>query len=204
MNQLITEEDIVYVELEKTEIDECIKTAMHLSGHIIDRADLHVRDDLERFMNILMGEVAEKMTIKWLNNNKKYARSAVNKTGTTPDLGHDIEVKKKTSNDSLLCSVKSSISYKLSPPGILEICKLATKKSELRDINIQVYFWLTLNPTSDNNRVTVPSIRQSAIIGWFGKNDLKKFSTYNHESREAPADTLKNGRSMKSLLSYLA
>lgn len=204
MNQLITEKDIVYMGLEKSEIDECIRTAMHLSGNIIDRSDLHARDELERFINVLMGEVAELMTIKWLHNNNKYARSAVNKTSKTPDLGHDIEVKKENTNDLLLCSVKSSISYKLSPPRILEICKLATKKSELRDINIQVYFWLTLSPQSDNNRVTVPSIRQSAIIGWFGKNDLKNFSTYNHESREAPADTLKNGRTMNSLLSYLA
>lgn len=177
---------------------------MHLSEHIVDRADLHERDELERFINVLMGEVAERMVIKWLQNNDKFAKSAVDKMGTTPDLGHDIEVKKKTSKDSLLCSVKSSISYKLSPAGILEICKLATKQSELRDINVQVYFWLTLNPAGGNNRVTVPSMRQSALIGWFGRNDLKNFSTYKHEHREAPADSLKLGRTMHSLLGYLA
>lgn len=192
------------MELEKSEIDGCIKTAMHLSGHIIDRKDLHVRDDLERFINILMGEVAEFMTIKWLHSNNKYARSAVNKTSNSPDLGHDIEVKKKNTNDLLSCSVKSSISYKFSPLEILENCRLATKKSELRDINIQVYFWLTLDPKPNNSRVTVPSIRQSAIIGWFGKKDLKEFATYNHERREAPADILKDGRTMNSLLSHLA
>jgi len=200
---MINEKDIIYIELDKSELDECIDVAKYLSRHIIDRDDLHKRDDLERFINVLMGEVAEQMVIKWLHNNGKKANSTVNKTTTKPDLGHDIQVHKKEDDSALLCSVKSSISYKLDINGVLNICKLATKKSELRDINIQVYFWLVLEPKKDESRVTVPSLRQAAIIGWFGKNDLLKFSTYNHELRETPLEPLRTGRTMNSLLQRL-
>ena len=202
---MIAEDDVIHIELIKRELDACIDTAKHISGHVVDRKDLHARDDLERFINVLMGEVAEQMVIKWLKEQGKFAESAVDKISNKPDMGHDIKVIRTNGNELLLCSVKSSLSYKLDVQGILNICKIASKKSELRDINVQVYFWLTLNPKDNGNRLTVPSLRQAAIIGWFGRNDLLKFAAYNHEEgREAPIETLNGGRTMSSLLTLLS
>lgn len=200
---MITDKDLVYVEFNKAELDKCIEVAQYLSGHIVDRKDLHERDDLERFINVLMGEVAEQMVIKWLTSEGKSAESSVDKKAGKPDLGHDVRVYRSTGSEAF-CSVKSSLSVKLDANGILNICKMATKKSELRDINIQVYFWLTTVPKDGESRVTVPSLRQAAIIGWFTKDELIQFTTYKHEAgREAPAETLRAGRSMASLLKYL-
>lgn len=60
-NVMITEKDIVFIKLDVDEFEECIMNAKNICFHIRDRADLHKRDLLERFNNILMGEVAEKM-----------------------------------------------------------------------------------------------------------------------------------------------
>lgn len=200
---MIVKDDVVHIELNKPELDVCIDTAKYISGCIVDRKDLHARDDLERFINVLMGEVAEHMVIKWLTEQGKFAESAVDKKSDKPDFGHDIKVI-KANGDEGFCSVKSSLSYKLDVQEILNFCKIASKKSELRDINIQVYFWLTLNPKDNENRLTIPSLRQAAIIGWFGKNDLFNFASYNHEGgREAPTKTLNGGRTMSSLLAFL-
>lgn len=201
---MITKNDIVFVPLTKDELDACIDTSQYIAGHIVDRKDLHKRDDLERFNNILMGEIAEQMVIKWLKIQGKTAESAVDKKSGKPDAGHDVRVFRNTDGTEALCSVKSSLSYKLDMDGILNICKIATKESELRDINVQVYFWLTTEPKPGENRVTVPSLRQSAIIGWFSKSDLVKFSAYKHEAgRDAPVEVLRESKSMTSLLPYL-
>jgi len=199
---MLTYKDIVQFTLSREDLTYCIGTAKNVLENIIDRQDLHIRDDLERFINILMGEVAETMVLQWLRSNGKRAYSASDKKSEGPDAGHDLIIM-DTQDRDLKCSVKSSLSYKLDVGGILEICRLATKPSELRDINVQVYFWLTLNPTKNSPRITVPSIRQSSIIGWFGKNDITKFSTYNHEQRQVPAVPLKNARTMSELLKYL-
>lgn len=104
----------------------------------------------------------------------------------------------------LLCSVKSSLSYKLDVEGILKICTIASNKSELRDINIQVYFWLTIDPKNGDSRLTVPSLRQAAIIGWFGRKDLHDFIEYKHEhGRKAAVKKLNTGRTMTSLLKLI-
>jgi len=200
---MINEKDIIYVKIGKDELNYCIDTARKISFDIKDRKDLHGRDTLERFINVLMGEVAEQMVIKWLKSHGKFATSTVDKSSNTPDIGHDIMVK-STDNREVFCSVKSSLSAKYTIQQIIRNFKLATKKSELADINIQVYFWLTINPKDKNsNRVTVPSIRSSAIIGWFGKKDIEKFTTYNHENREVPSERLDNARPMSKLLKML-
>lgn len=200
----ITSSDVVYVNLTKQELDVCIDTARHLYGHIVDRNDLHKRDDLERFNNVLMGEVAEQMVIKWLRSNGKTAVSAVDKTSASPDLGHDISAVRITDGADVLCSVKSSISCLKDVSGILKSFKLATKKSELRDINVQVYFWLTVDPPKGDNRVTVPTLRQSALIGWFGSKDIDDFTKYNHEQgREVSNLNLEYAWPMSKLLDYL-
>ncbi|MFD1804315.1 hypothetical protein ACFSFZ_19275 [Mixta tenebrionis] len=200
---MITEHDVVYVNLNTDEFAACVNNAKDICFHIRDRADLHKRDILERFNNILMGEVAEKMVIKWLHTQQKFAVSTVDKGSQGPDRGHDILVKNKHGED-IYCSVKSSLSAKYDLTNIINNFKLATKKSELTAVNIQVYFWLTIDPNGNNqNRVTVPSLKQAAIIGWFGKNDFTKFTTYNHERREVPALSLQSARSMNSLLVHL-
>jgi len=197
---MIDKSDIVYVEISKEELNICIDNAKKISFSIDDRKDLHDRDILERFNNVLMGEVAEQMVIKWLKNNGKFAESTVNKGSSSPDKGHDVLVR-GLNGRNVFCSVKSSLSALYDTQKIIEKFKLATKKSELSDINIQVYFWLTISPKDRNsNRITVPSITQSAIIGWFGKRDIDSFTTYNHENREVPNSILQNARSMQSLL----
>lgn len=201
---MINANDVIYINnIDKEELNICIENAKNISFGIVDRKDLHDRDILERFNNVLMGEIAETMIIKWLKNNGKFAESTVNKNSNTPDKGHDILVKKVTGED-VYCSVKSSLSARYDIEGIIKNFKLATKKSELADINIQVYFWLSLNPKDKkSHRITVPSITQSAIIGWFGKKDIDKFTTYNHENREVPSDVLEHSRAMESLLKML-
>jgi hypothetical protein len=199
---MVTSKDVVYIEISKDDLNKCIDDAKKVVQTMTDRSDLHSRDNLERFINILTGEVAESMVLGWLRSNGKFADSAVDKGSNTPDAGHDIivmDLKGKVQK----CSVKSSLSYKLSVDGILQVCKLATKASELRDINIQVYYWLTLEPSAGRPRITVPSIRQSAIIGWFGKKDIDKFSTYKHEKRQSPDVPLKDARPMGDLLPLL-
>lgn len=199
---MITEKDIVFIKLGVDEFEECIMNAKSICFHIRDRADLHERDLLERFNNILMGEVAEKMVIKWLNNNGKFAVSSVDKSSKKPDHGHDILLKKKGGN--VYCSVKSSLSVLKNIDYIIDNFKLATKKNELTEVNIQVYFWLTINPKETGaTRVTVPSLNQAAIIGWFGQKDIKNFTTYNREHRESPNVALKQSRPMVTLLEYI-
>lgn len=200
---MIKPDDIVYQALSLDDLNVCINNATILNRTITDRKDLHKRDELERFNNILMGEVAEMMVIKWLHSHGKFAISAVDKTSSSPDMGHDIEVESARDGKKVFCSIKSSISCLKDINSILSEFRLATKKSELREINIQVYFWLTLNPGKGSSRVSVPSLRQSAIIGWFGQNDLTQFTTYNFEEREAPSPTLGSGRKMKDLLKHL-
>ena len=77
---------------------------------------------------------------------------------------------------------------------------MATKASELRKVNIQVYYWLELNGES---RTTVPSNDNMAIIGWIGENDVEEFDTYNTEKRQVAKIKLRDVRSMQSLLDYL-
>jgi hypothetical protein len=199
---MLTRDDTIAVTLTTEEFSACIFRAERIARHVVDRHDLHPRDDLERFINVLMGEIAEQMVLSWLIANGKYAKSAVDKTSDIPDIGHDVIVKSREGAEKT-CSVKSSLSYKMDIDGILNNFKLATKESELRDINIQVYFWLSLAPPQTQSRVTVPAIRQSAIICWFGSNDISNFAAYNHEKRQAPAVLLKQGRCMRDLLKLL-
>ncbi|MNU08837.1 hypothetical protein D3C72_2550770 [compost metagenome] len=49
----------------------------------------------------------------------------------------------------------------------------------------------------------MPSLNQAAIIGWFGQNDIKNFTTYNREHRESPNVALKQSRPMVTLLEYI-
>lgn len=193
--------DVVHQILNDEQMDLCINNAQITLKTVVDRHDLHSRDQLEKFNNILMGEVAEQMVLQWLLSNGKQAYSIVDKSSGKPDDGYDLKLK-SWDGRSVECSVKSSLSYKMGIDGILKYFKLASTPKELRDINIQVYFWLDLDP-SKGSRTTLPSLKNSAIIGWFAKKDLVGFNPYNKESRPAPNKPLIEGRKMESLLDYL-
>lgn len=199
---MITVENVERVLLDDTNLNLCVDNAQKMLSKIVDRNDLHERDNLERFNNILMGEIAEQMVIQWFVSQGKFVESAVDKDSNTPDSGHDIWLK-QPDGKKVKCSIKSSLSYSKGVDGILSTFKLATTFNELRDINIQVYFWLNLYPAENSSRKTFISFANSAIIGWFGINDLKNFESYNYEKRLAPTVVLNQARSMQSLLPYL-
>jgi hypothetical protein len=153
---------------------------------------------LERFLNVLLGEVAERMVVAWLHGQGKYAVPASDKQGDGPDAGHDVFLRR--GERTLRCSVKSSLSAMQDLPRILSDFTLATKRGELRHVNIQVYFWLDLH-ARDGYRTTVPSLERAAIIGWAGLRDIQQFGRYETEARQAPAGyKLQHMRPMADLL----
>ncbi len=201
MDYMLTVDKVIKEKMTDGELKECIKTAEFLCESIVDRKDLHKRDYLERYIDILMGEIAEQSVIKWFHERGKFAESAVDKKSRKPDLGHDIILKSRD-NKTILCSVKSSLSvYKSDMQDILDTYTIATKESEVCQVNIQVYYWLS--PKS-NPRSNVPNHENMAIIGWVANNDIQSFGTYATEGRESPDQIkLRQIRSMESLLQYI-
>ncbi len=198
----LTSADAVQIALDDKEIHDLVIQANELALTIVDRSDLHERDHLERVINVLFGDIAEVMVIKWLQANGKSARSSVDKQSGRPDAGHDIIVISKRTGQEVECSVKSSLSFLKTLEQIPNEFRLATKRSELKTINIQVCFWLKL---FTRPRVTVPSTNNAAIIGWFADTDFEgdRFAQYATENREAPSILLKDARTMQSLLDNL-
>ena len=196
----VNQDTVIKIALSDKELSICTENTQILCKTISDRSDLHLRGYMERYIDVMMGEVAEAAVIKWLRQNGKYAVSAVNKSSGKPDSGRDLILKDKQKRE-IECSVKSSLSvYKDNMNDILDTFTIATKASELRKVNIQVYYWLKLK---GENRITVPSNKNMAIIGWIGENDVKEFGTYNTENRQVAKIKLRNIRTMKSLLDYL-
>ena len=196
----VNQDTVIKIALSDKELSICTENTQILCKTISDRSDLHLRGYMERYIDVVMGEVAEAAVIKWLRQNGKYAVSAVNKSSGKPDSGRDLILKDKQKRE-IECSVKSSLSvYKDNMNDILDTFTIATKASELRKVNIQVYYWLKLK---GENRVTVPSDKNMAIIGWIGENDVEEFGTYNTENRQVAKIKLRNIRTMKSLLDYL-
>jgi hypothetical protein len=200
ISMAVNQDTVIKIALSENDLSSCIDNTQILCETISDRSDLHLRSYMERYIDIMMGEVAEAAVIKWLKQNGKYAVSAVNKSSGKPDSGRDIILRGKHKQE-IECSVKSSLSvYKDNINDILDTFTIATKASELRKVNIQVYYWLKLK---GENRITVPSNKNMAIIGWIGENDVKEFGTYNTENRQVAKIKLRNIRTMKSLLDYL-
>ncbi len=196
----VNQDTVIKIALSDKELSICTENTQILCKTISDRSDLHLRGYMERYIDVMMGEVAEAAVIKWLRQNGKYAVSAVNKSSGKPDSGRDLILKDKQKRE-IECSVKSSLSvYKDNMNDILDTFTIATKASELRKVNIQVYYWLKLK---GENRVTVPSDKNMAIIGWIGENDVEEFGTYNTEKRQVAKLKLRNIRTMQSLLDYL-
>lgn len=198
----ITRNDVIGPILTDDEIKECIDTAQQLLKSMRDRVDLHSRSCLERFNDIVMGEIAEQTVIKWIQAQGKFAQSAVDKKSGQPDSGHDIIMSSREGH-IIKCSVKSSLSaYKKEMDDIINNFCLALKEDEIQGINIQVYFWLDLN---GKPRVSTPSNNNMAIIGWCGRKDLINIQEgeYATETRPVMNISLKELRSMNSLLNIL-
>ncbi len=199
---MVTKNDLVYIELDKQEFREAAEVALIIATSIPDRPDLHPRDLLERFIDCLMGEVAERMVLRWLQRNDKYAKPAADKKAAEGDPGHDILLKLRTKK-VVRASIKSSLSALKDDAGeILSTFTLAVTPKEIREINIQVYFWLSLRRSP---RVTVPSMKQAAIVAWAFDADLRKtnFKEYRGEERLAPELKLKDLRPPRKLLEWL-
>jgi hypothetical protein len=199
---MVNKNDLVYIELDKQEFREAAEVALIIATSIPDRPDLHPRDLLERFIDCLMGEVAERMVLRWLHQNGKYAEPAADKKAAERDPGHDILLKLRT-EEVVRASIKSSFSALKDDPGeILSTFTLAVTPNEIREINIQVYFWLSLWRSP---RVTVPSMKQAAIVAWALDADLRKtnFKEYRGEERLAPELKLKDLRPPSELLDWL-
>ncbi len=200
---MITPSDTVAYKLSKEQMKECIGNASQLTDFITDRFDLHSRSYLEKFMNVLMGEISERMVIEWLHSQGKYAESAVDKHSEHPDLGHDIWIK-NPQNKLCRCSVKSSVSGLKEEMGdILSTFSPAFKPEEIRDINIQVYFWLQLHRAP---RISVLSENNAAIIGWLSAGDVSGCGqiSYSTENRRKINLLLNQMRPLEELLSYLS
>ena len=101
--------DVIKSVLTDEEIQECIGTAQILLKSMQDRGDLHARGVLERYIDIVMGEIAEQSVIRWIQGQGKFAESAVDKTSGKPDAGHDIIFHSRDGRE-ISCSVKSSLS----------------------------------------------------------------------------------------------
>jgi len=142
------------------------------------------------------------MVLEWLKKKDKFGESAVNKGAAMPDMGHDIWLQ-DTHGKRIRASVKSSLSVlKSDPEKILNTFTLATKSEEVREINIQVYFWLSVYSTP---RISVPSMRQAAIVAWAPAEDLAgaRFNSYKGEHRPAPDKKLSELRPMNELVAML-
>jgi len=199
---MVNKNDLVYIELDKQEFREAAEVALIIATSISDRPDLHPRDLLERFIDCLMGEVAERIVLRWLHQNGKYAEPAADKKAAERDPGHDILLKLRTKK-VVRASIKSSLSALKDDPGeILSTFTLAVTPNEIREINIQVYFWLSLWRSP---RVTVPSMKQAAIAAWAFEAELRKtnFKEYRGEERLAPERKLKDLRPPRELLDWL-
>ncbi|MFC6665472.1 hypothetical protein ACFP9V_09040 [Deinococcus radiopugnans] len=55
-------------------VQEAARTCAHLLPYVVDRADLHGRDPLEKFHNLLMGEIAELAVIAYLTGQERWPR----------------------------------------------------------------------------------------------------------------------------------
>lgn len=203
----ITSENVISLQelVSEQMVQSAAATCTTLLPHVTDRADLHQRDPLERFSNLLMGEIAELGVIAYLQQQGKYAVSAVDKQACTPDQGHDIHVRRKDGSLAK-CSVKSSLSYKygmMPRGGILEHFRPAFNRKEPRDINVQVYFHYQLG---ENPRATVLTSRHAFIVGWLPERKIVggQYTTYQGERRPVADIKLKDMLPMSELLPNLS
>lgn len=186
--------------------EELIQTAAitcaRLLPHVRDRAGLHGRDPLEKYHNLLMGEIAELAVIAYLTGQGKSAVSAVDKAAMTPDAGHDLLVRRENGT-AAKCSVKSSLSYRHGIEAIPGQFRPAFNRREPRDINIQVYYHYRLD---SEPRTTVAASAHAYIIGWASEKKLlaSEFVVYSGEKRRVADLKLADLSPMAALLPLLS
>lgn len=177
-------------------------TCARLLPHVRDRADLHGRDPLERYHNLLMGEIAELAVTAYLTGQGRHAVSAVDKAATVPDAGHDLILRRRDGT-AATCSVKSSLSYHHGIEAIADVFRPAFNPREPRDINVQVYFHYRLRAEP---RTTVAALAHAYIIGWVPERRLlaSEFAVYNGERRRVADLKLADLAPMAELLPLLS
>lgn len=177
-------------------------TCARLLPHMRDRADLHGRDPLERYHNLLMGEIAELAVIAYLTGQGRWAVSAVDKAATVPDAGHDVVLRRRDGT-AARCSVKSSLSYHHGIAAIPGQFRPAFNSREPRDINVQVYYHYNLR---GEPRTTVAALAHAYIIGWAPERRLlgSEFIVYNGEQRRVADLRLADLSPMAELLPLLS
>lgn len=194
----ITAKDCVRVQINRQDFINAIMKAQKTLENIKDRFDLHDRDDLERFINTLMGTIAEKMVGKWLKEQGLRVKDS-------ETLDYDLTAISANGKEFSI-SVKSSLSAFKSLEDILEQFTIAITPEEASkaNIHVQVYFWLNLH---SRPRTTVPSLRNAAIIGWCALEHLERlnvsFDSYATEERRAPKIKLSQLQPMASLAEIL-
>lgn len=199
-------EDVIYIAelLKESDLIDAVKVASTIMQAISDRPDLHSRDPLERFIDLVLGEVAERAVYAWLRKNDKNTER-VQKNYRGPDPGYDLIVK-NPGREPITISVKSSVSvYKSEIPKILDTFTLAVTPAEAAkaDAHVQVYYWL--EPQAQI-RTSVPSLSKAIIVAWALKNDLVKedYTSYtSREQRRAPEKRLRELRPMQELLKHV-
>lgn len=206
----VTSSDTIPVNdvLDVSAVVDAAERAMRILGRVRDRGDLHERDALERFLDVLLGQLAEAAVLKWLSGQGKKVEH-ISRTAVGSDPGYDITMQAATGS-KVKISVKSSISaciYDIK--RILDTFNVAITENEARkaDVHVQVYYRLRLGGASRESgsgvaspRVVVPSLREAILVGWIRGEDVTSFASYNTESRQAAEMKLKDLHPMRDLL----
>ncbi|WP_216327794.1 hypothetical protein [Deinococcus aestuarii] len=149
----------------KDDFDQIKKVCPNLMGSVVNRSNLPGRTQLEKMHHLIMGELSELATIKYLRSNGRFAESAVDKMSGRPDLGHDVRFKNESGKD-LLCSVKSSNSHSYGWPNIIDRMHFPFTKDEVKDINVRAYYRLpsTRETLSDSEKASREDAAENGSI----------------------------------------
>jgi len=190
-------DDVIQFRLSEAEMNAAVTFAYHVLTH----NHLGRSDPLNRFIQVLMDELAERMVIQWLHGNGKFAEPASDKGATNPELRHEIwvtdirGVKVRAAIHTFLSTNKSEI------PDILQFHSLSVDPNQLCGINFSVGYWLQLR---EKPRVKLPSLQQTAIIGWASDKNLREaLKSQPEQSRKYAAIKFCDLRPVNELLQFL-
>jgi hypothetical protein len=163
----VSPENVIQFGLPDAEINGAVTFAYHVLTH----DNFSRSDPLNKFIQVLVDELSERMVVQWLHANGKFAEAVSDKGATTPDLSHEIwvtdirNVKVRAAIHTFLSTNKSEIS------DILQFHSLSVDVNHMCGINFSVGYWLQLR---EKPRVKLPSLRQAAIIGWASDKNLRE------------------------------
>ncbi len=162
----INPENVVRCSLPDSELYAAVTFAYHVLTHAPSRTDV-----LGNYFQVLLDELAERLVIQWLREHEKFVEPAVDKGATQPDLKHEIwvtdirGVKVRAAIHTFLSTNKSQIS------DILEHHSLSVDTTQMCGINFSVVYWYQLR---EKPRVKLPSLQQTALIGWVSDKNLRE------------------------------